>query len=290
MAMYRDTSASVRIQGASSCPFPTSSGVLQGDTLAPFLFVLILDAVIRDAQLDELGYTVRRQRSPRYPTIRLPPFCFADDMACVYDSHVDAQEAVTRLYHSAKKVGLDISATKTEVLTVGLPAVPIFLPNGEALKTCEDFVYLGSKMANPDKAISQRRGLAWTAAHKLAPLFHAPVSDDVKLRLFRAAITPVLLYGLEAMPLTNTRADALDAAHRALARFALGIHYPEVVTNAELARLGVSSATDALQARRDQVMTRIRDESALKIVLAHPPTEMLRRGMSNLKTLRDELD
>ena len=52
--------------------------MLQGDTLAPFLFVVVLDAVLRDAQLT--GYTLRRRQSSRSPEVRLPFLAFANDV------------------------------------------------------------------------------------------------------------------------------------------------------------------------------------------------------------------
>ena len=45
--MYQDTRAFVNTQHGPTDMFETTSGVLQGDTLAPFLFILVLDYVLR---------------------------------------------------------------------------------------------------------------------------------------------------------------------------------------------------------------------------------------------------
>ena len=49
MSLYDQTKASVVTPDGLSDPFTSTSGVLQGDTLAPFLFVLLLDWVLRVA-------------------------------------------------------------------------------------------------------------------------------------------------------------------------------------------------------------------------------------------------
>jgi len=47
MSLYKGTTARVRLNnGTYSETFPTTTGVLQGDTLAPFLFVIVLDFVL----------------------------------------------------------------------------------------------------------------------------------------------------------------------------------------------------------------------------------------------------
>ena len=47
--MYRDTNAKVISPDGETDMFQISSGVLQGDTLAPFLFIIVLDHALRKA-------------------------------------------------------------------------------------------------------------------------------------------------------------------------------------------------------------------------------------------------
>jgi len=49
--------------------FNISAGVLQDDTLAPFLFAIVLDYAIRrvmDGKEEELGFTITKRRSRRH--------------------------------------------------------------------------------------------------------------------------------------------------------------------------------------------------------------------------------
>ena len=48
-AMYTDTTAAVKSEDGTSDFFEIKTGVLQGDTLAPFLFIIMIDYVMRTA-------------------------------------------------------------------------------------------------------------------------------------------------------------------------------------------------------------------------------------------------
>lgn len=69
--------------------FYIKAGVLQGDTLAPYLIVICLDYMLRisaDAQKD-LGLTHVKARSRRYPKQKITE---ADDLALFSDTIADA--------------------------------------------------------------------------------------------------------------------------------------------------------------------------------------------------------
>ena len=72
--------------------FDIVSGVLQGDTLAPFLFIHGLDYVLRiSADLHaDLGFTLTRARSSRYLAQFITDVDYADDLALLSDTTEDA--------------------------------------------------------------------------------------------------------------------------------------------------------------------------------------------------------
>ena len=56
-----------------------ASGLLQGETLAPYLYIIVLDYVVRNLdQNKNLGFTLREQLSRRYPAEMLTGADFAD--------------------------------------------------------------------------------------------------------------------------------------------------------------------------------------------------------------------
>jgi hypothetical protein len=121
MALYDDTRAAVITPDGLSDEFPTTSGVLQGDTLAPFLFILTLDWVLRTGlpSEDKDGFLLLRRTSRRHPEKRLALLGYADDLALLSSTQEGAQRLLDSLAAAAASVGLRLNATKTEVLTSG---------------------------------------------------------------------------------------------------------------------------------------------------------------------------
>jgi len=63
--------------------FDIFAGVLQGDPLVPYLFIIVLDYALRKAtegMEEELGFTITPKRPRRTPAVTLTDLDFADDM------------------------------------------------------------------------------------------------------------------------------------------------------------------------------------------------------------------
>ena len=69
MMLYKNTRAKVRSPDGDTDFFDILAGVLQGDTLAPFLFVVCLDYVLRTSvdKISNFGLTLTKARGCRYP-------------------------------------------------------------------------------------------------------------------------------------------------------------------------------------------------------------------------------
>ena len=96
MQFYIWNSAVVSTAHGSKEIFSTTSGILQGDTLAPFLFITLLDYILRETPLNNIdGFTVTPPRSSRYPAVRIGALVYADDIAITCDT-IDQVENVFR--------------------------------------------------------------------------------------------------------------------------------------------------------------------------------------------------
>jgi hypothetical protein len=100
--------------------FDISAGVLQGDTLAPFLFIIVLDYAMRKAlangKEEELVFTTTPKRSRRYPKVGLVDLGFVDDIALLSDSIEQAQELPLRVERECSRAGLGLNGPKTKYL------------------------------------------------------------------------------------------------------------------------------------------------------------------------------
>ena len=67
--LYRNTKVKVRSPDGDTEYFDIVAGVLQGDTLAPYLFTICVDYVLRTSidKIRENGYELTKKRSRRYP-------------------------------------------------------------------------------------------------------------------------------------------------------------------------------------------------------------------------------
>ena len=83
MILYRNTKVKVRSPDGDTEYFDIVAGVLQGDTLAPYLFIICLDYVLRTSidKIRENGFELTKRRSKRYPAKTITDADYADDLA-----------------------------------------------------------------------------------------------------------------------------------------------------------------------------------------------------------------
>jgi hypothetical protein len=236
---------------------------LQGDTLAPFLFVLVLDWVLRTAfPSAEDGFLLVRRVGRRQPERRLSVLGYADDLALLSSTVEGAQRQLDRLVEVAASVGLVVNTRKTVVLCVPDDIKAVILCRGAdgqvaELPRSQQFVYLGGLVPDVREDLRRRRGLAWAAFHSVkAVLQSEALPDRQRAALFQAVVETVLLYNAETWTLTETLERQIDAAHAGLLRAAFNIcdMSAEHVSNAALYdRARLSRPSDLLRRRRLQL-------------------------------------
>lgn len=173
-AMYKGTRAKVVTPDGISEEFEILAGVQQGDTLAPFLFVIALDYALRKAingREQDLGFTITPRRSSRIPAVALADLDYADDICLLSDRVKQAQELLNRVEVECAKVGLRLNAKKTEVMTYNFHKIhpPITTSDGNALREVNDFKHFGSWMNSTEQDLKARKALlAWRALNGMS--------------------------------------------------------------------------------------------------------------------------
>ena len=78
--LYTNNSATVLSPDGETKPFDIKAGILQGDTLAPFLFIIVVDYILR-VSLDlskEKGFLLKPRGSTRHPAEFITDTDFAE--------------------------------------------------------------------------------------------------------------------------------------------------------------------------------------------------------------------
>ena len=102
--------------------FEILAGVLQGDTLAAYIFAIVINYnSIRQAIGDDserLGLTLERRESRRVGPKIITDVDFTDDIALISEDMDKANEFLLRVESAAASVGLHINEGKTKVMTL----------------------------------------------------------------------------------------------------------------------------------------------------------------------------
>ncbi|MEE8288342.1 MAG: reverse transcriptase domain-containing protein [Nitrosomonadaceae bacterium] len=282
--VYNDTRAKVISPDGETEIFEILAGVLQGDTLAPYLFVIVLDYALRkaiDGREEDLGFRLVKRMSRRVKPIMVTDCDFADDIALLSEEIDQAQELLNRVEVEAGKIGLKINPDKTKFITYNQqPLAGITTINGARLESVNDFKYLGSWINSTEKDIKVRKALAWKACNKMTKIWKSKLKRNLKIRIFQATVESVLLYGCEAWTLTNSLEKGLDGCYTRLLRTALNISWKQHLTNSQLYS-GLSKITERIKERRLRFTGhcyRRNDELVSSLILWEPKHGTVNRG------------
>ena len=115
--LYRNTKVKVRSPDGDTEYFDIVVGVLQGDTLAPYLFIICLDYVLRTSidKIRQNGFELTKKRSRRYPATTITDADYADDIAILANTPDQAETLLHSLEWAAGGIGL-YNAHKTEYM------------------------------------------------------------------------------------------------------------------------------------------------------------------------------
>ena len=218
--LYTDTSATILTPDGETAPFEITAGILQGDTLAPFLFIIVVDYILRMSvdQINEKGFQLSPRKSSRHPSKHITDSDFADDIALISNTLEDAQALLQSLESAANCVGLYLNETKTEYVNhcETNPDLQIKTLNGTILKQVADYKYLGSFVLNSEKDLNIRKAMARKACNELHRVWTSDLATDLKIKIFRATVEPILLYGSETWTLSVRLEERLDGTYTRL--------------------------------------------------------------------------
>ena len=232
--LYRNTNVKVRSLDGNTEYFDIVAGVLQADMLAPYLFIICLDYVLRTSidKIRENDFELTK-KSRRYSAKTITDADYADDIALLANTPNKAETLLHSLEQSAAGIGLHINAHKTEYMCYN-QTDDISTLDGTSLKLVDKFTYLGSSVSSTEKDIDTRLTKAWTAIDRLSIIWKSDPTDKMKRSFFQAAVVSILLYGCTNWTLTKRLEKKLDGNYTRMLRAILNKSWRQHPTRLQL--------------------------------------------------------
>ena len=173
MMLYRNIKVKIHSQDGDTDYFDIVAGELQGDTLAPYLFIICLDYVLRTSidKIKENGFKLTKERSRRYPAKTIINTDYADDIVLLTNAPAQAKTLLHYLKRAAAGIGLHINAHKMEYMCVNQTG-NISTLNGSSVKLVDKFTYLGSSVSSTKRQHVTSK--AWTVIDRLSVIIVRP--------------------------------------------------------------------------------------------------------------------
>ena len=264
--LYRNTRAAIRVGEGRTEEFSLKAGVKQGCVLSPLLFNIYLDFVVRQAlkRFGEAGVGVARGAKEFWynplggrakgmsdmGVLNLAALLYADDTALLTSSYKDICKMVNILEEMTKEWGLTISIPKTKIMVWGAPEGedrPPLIIRGEVVEEVQEFKYLGSmftSVGGDARDVEVRINKAWGCFHKLKRKVWRQRAFGLatKMKVYKMAVIPTLLYGSESWTLTEAEEDKLESVQMRMLRSIMRISLKDHKTNIEIReQAGVAS-------------------------------------------------
>ena len=250
MILYGNTKVKVRSPDGDTEYFDIVAGVLQGDTLAPYLFIICLDYMLGTSidKIKENGFDLTKKRSRRYPAKTIIDADYADDIAILENAPAQAETLLHSLERTTAGIGLHVNAHKMEYMCFN-QTDDISTLNSSTLKLVDKLTYRGSSVSSIETDIDTRLTKTWTAINRLSVIWKSDLTDKIKRSFFQAVIVLILLYGCTTWTLTKRLEKRLDGNNTRMLRAILNRSRSQHPTKQQLYGL-LPPITKTIQIRR----------------------------------------
>ena len=244
ISLYEETECCVKTENGTTRFFKIMSGVRQGCVLSPFLFVIIMDYILRRNS----GYGVKVSSK------QLCDLDFADDVVLLEDSKQRLQQLLDAITENAENVGLSINVEKSKSMSIRSSPLVLHHKN-TSLEQVKDFKYLGSWIDCDGEImteIKRRIGQSTGAFNRLKPIWRSSkYSLRLKLRLFSSNVLSILLYASECWKMNQQLEKRILAFENMCLRRILNISWQQRISNFEIRnRTGQPLITAVLRKKR----------------------------------------
>ena len=137
----------------------------------------------------------------------------ADDTTLMTESEEELKSLLMKVKEESEKVGLKLNIQKAKIIAFG-PIISWQI-DGETVETVADFIFFGSKItADGDCSheIKRRLLLGRKVMTNLDSIFESrDITLPTKVRLVKAMVFPVVMYGCESWTVKKAEYQRIDA-------------------------------------------------------------------------------
>ena len=138
---------------------------------------------------------------------------YADDTALMAESEEELKSLLMKVKEESEQVGLKLNIQKTKIMASG--PITSWEIDGETVETVSDFNFLGSKTTadgDCNHEIKRRLLLRRKVTTNLDSMFKSrDITLPTKVRLVKAMVFPVVMYGYESWTVKKTEHQRIDA-------------------------------------------------------------------------------
>ena len=138
---------------------------------------------------------------------------YSDDTTLMAESEEELKSLLMKVKVESEKVGLKLNIQKTKIMANG--PITSWEIDGETVETVTNFIFLGSKItADGDYSheIKRRLLLGRKVITNLNSIFKSrDITFPTKVRLVKAIVFPVVMYGCESWTVKKAERRRIDA-------------------------------------------------------------------------------
>ena len=205
--LYAGQEATVRTGHGTTDWFQIGKGVHQGCVLSPYLFNLYAEYIMRNAGLEEV------QAGIKIAGRNINNLRYADVTTLMAESEEELKSLLMKMKEESEKVGLKLNIQKTKIMTPG--PMTSWQIDGETVETVADFIFLSSKITTDGDCSYEIKRRLLLGRKVMINLDSMLKSRDItllaKVRLVKAMVFPVVMYGCESWTIKKTEHRRIDA-------------------------------------------------------------------------------